>query len=122
MNSEFCPISSFKDHPSLRNQPTEFLYLCDNQFYHATCEGLYKVNIRGIDYSNLGEPYREFAEIQFSYNTQYGSMKIEFEDAAYLVCYFAFVLNTPLILVSDEVTSHKDYKRLLAKLSARERV
>lgn len=115
--NNFDPIYSFSSHPSLLNRSKDILYFLDNEFYFATNEGLHKIVIRGLDYLNLGEPYREFATIQFYSDTQYDCMNIDFEDAAYLVWFCKSELGKINFEISEKVDSHKIYKRALEKLT-----
>jgi hypothetical protein len=59
------PIHNFKDHRSLKGIANETIYFLNGCFYWATADRLVSVIIESVDYTNMGEPYRELARVNF---------------------------------------------------------
>jgi hypothetical protein len=83
-------IHDYKDHPQLKGGEHKTIYLLEDEFYLATTTQLTKIDIDRIEYTNMGEPYRELARIYFTHlsSSRNDSIDVNIEDIAdlYLYC------------------------------------
>jgi hypothetical protein len=81
-------IHSYSDHPSLKYDKPTVLYLLDDRFYFAD-RALHSVILYGLRYTNMGEPFRQLARLEFKIQStgRKESIDIELGDAARLTIY-----------------------------------
>lgn len=84
------PILAFSDHPNLEQGSLEALWFYDQVFYWSSAEGLERVIIRSLSYTNIGDPYRELARVTFTICSTMAidSIDISTQDAAELYLYY----------------------------------
>jgi hypothetical protein len=81
------PIHNFKDHDQLKYEPASVIYLLDRKFYYADREGLQRVTLIEIGYTNMGDPFRELARLEFKSKSGSDLIDIEMADAVKLCNY-----------------------------------
>lgn len=101
-------IREFADHPSLKGLNRSAIYYLDRQFYLADTLFLFKIDIDSLIYTNMGEPYRSLARI--NYHTEGGddSMNVDMESAARLA---AFCAGKAMVFVdiSPELRNNRQF-------------
>lgn len=107
------PVHNFTDHRSLKWSKQSTIYVYDNKFYWANPDFLAAIELTGIGYTNLGEPFRELARLRFTISPtmKNGSIDISFEDAIDVINYCK---NTgyPIELAKDLLNS-REFQRYL---------
>lgn len=111
------PIFSFIDHPTLQfDRPTR-LYIYADGLYWATDEGLYAIEPQTFRYTNLGDPFRELARLDFNIQPamRSDSIDIRIADAARL---FEYLNRTGYLVAFDrELSKHHCFKRAESNLT-----
>jgi hypothetical protein len=107
---DFPPISSFQDHPVLKGEDVQRIYFYDRSFYLADRQKLRPVEILKLRYANLGDPFRQFARLDYRLPGVKGdkteSVDISNRDAARLAFLFSEEGN-PLTVESDLQSSRE---------------
>jgi hypothetical protein len=107
MHSFKC-MSSYRNHPSLKEEPAHMLMHMDNNeflFYNAAQQRLDTASLVRLIYDNAGDPYREFCRLHLVIQEYPGKSTLEYiaiseEDGKYL--YLSGAQCTP-----DVITAYK---------------
>jgi hypothetical protein len=104
---DFPSISSFRDHPILDGEEVRRIYFHDRSFYLADRKRLSPVEILTLRSNNLGDPFRQFARLDYLLpggDTE--SIDISSRDAARLA-FFAREADISLVVKSDLQSSRE---------------
>jgi hypothetical protein len=107
------PIYCFKDHPSRKNgygDYSEILYLISDNFFIADIGTQpQEVTLTRLDYTNMGEPFRQLARLSYKFvlTGRSDSMEISNSDAAQLA-YWHRCRDLPLD-ASDELVGNREF-------------
>jgi prophage antirepressor-like protein len=69
-------IHSFTDHPSLKSDQATTIYLLDEEFYFANEDNLHRIELTKLKYTNMGEPFRQLARLEFNLTATQRSQSI----------------------------------------------
>jgi hypothetical protein len=111
------PIFTYNHHSYFTHYQPTILYELNQMLYWATEEGLSLIQVKKLYYTNLGDPFREFARLAFTLSPsgRLEEIDIAMEDAVQLVQYCQ-EKGWYYFKVDQELASNKEFLNLYRKV------